>query len=445
MKKKSGPSGKNTILNDVLKLLYAAMLLEFPFEKIRQFWNAHETHVKGKKLKNIRLFDMLWSEGVEVSTEYFFAVLNDFETFLASEGINAEEFMQKLAFLCNGTIINPKTALGLFSPFVEALYTAVDIRAVLLSRIIPVTVKKQFRNFELKVLSNWRADSWNHMIVSLNWKDRPVPHYDALVYSMMVLKYAPRRFGLEPYEEVRMLSDARTPDEVVETAVVRGDDLFIEGRRYGTAVSFNKECKKTGIDTSRHRFTDQKVFLIEQEYFCPVRKRVVLHKNCMYGAPFYLGFFKFKSQEKRGKQLLSGFIDDVIENDFYVKAEQLHTKYLMQTSSIIFTYEKSNDRLFVDNRAVARSSPAKILQRLLFINTTTKRTEFEYREFLRDPSIVNDPANPNLAVRMQRLLDLIRKKVPEIEMTKTGRGTFIFRPKGEIVFREVEKFVQASE
>jgi len=165
----------------------------------------------------------------------------------------------------------------------------------------------------------------------------------------------------------------------------------------------------------------------------------------MYGAPFYLGFFKFKSQEKRGKQLLSGFIDDVIENDFYVKAEQLHTKYLMQTSSIIFTYEKSNDRLFVDNRAVARSSPAKILQRLLFINTTTKRTEFEYREFLRDPSIVNDPANPNLAVRMQRLLDLIRKKVPEIEMTKTGRGTFIFRPKGEIVFREVEKFVQASE
>jgi streptogramin lyase len=84
---------KSGIRYDILKLLYAGMLLGFTPDKVRQFWKEHPLpQIKPENESHV--FKELLQGRSWYSTEYAFSVFNDVEDFLIENGTSFPEFIE---------------------------------------------------------------------------------------------------------------------------------------------------------------------------------------------------------------------------------------------------------------------------------------------------------------------------------------------------------------
>ena len=189
-----------------------------------------------------------------------------------------------------------------------------------------------------------------------------------------------------------------------------------------------------------------RVVVMERDYTCPVRKRKVLHKGCAYDSPACLTVVGI-ADRNLSKDTVADSYEELTRHartDPERRTKQwrdladAYEGYLCrrghEATEVVFTSE--TERMTIDGKAIVRSTPARILRRILARHRDQGTTEFEHCEFIDDPEIVLDKTSHNIPKRMERLIAALERKKCGIRLRKAGRGRVRLETDEGVVFVE---------
>ena len=96
--------------------------------------------------------------------------------------------------------------------------------------------------------------------------------------------------------------------------------------------------------------------------------------------------------------------------------------YIRENLAAEVRFDENEANLYIDNRLVIKSVPAKILWKMVCIALTEGRMDFEYNEFINDPSIIFNKRAHNIPKRITRMIADIPRKTDCPSLKRTGRG-----------------------
>lgn len=440
---------KSGIRYDILKVLYAGMLLSFTPDKVRRFWKEHPLpHTRPENEADT--FKELLQGRSWYSTEYAFSVFNDVEDFLVQNGTNFPEFFENSFYRVNqGLLVSPRNWLSMSRPIFRLFFTAPDLRELIVHLInhylaifLPI--------FKSEVVLHTSENDWNTSILSINYNsilssgidlNKHMSKVDLGILFLSIIRKLPEPFGVPRYEHPFMVADRREISDIVQNVSIKDDLLYINDRPCAKKTSPETFCAIKNIDSSVFENCNTSFWVMCSDYFCPKRKRVVLHNGCAYGAPKLLFGFHYLQYNHNPSNLLDSIIDDIVNfNDHqWSEIKELHNKLIMLVSGInYFTYNRKNETMQLNGIELIKNVPAKILRKIILIYLETGRTEFYHKEFTRDDSIISNPYQPNFTVRLKRLKTTLETRNTSIEIQKLDKGKFIFNPLCKISYSEIE-------
>jgi hypothetical protein len=176
--------------------------------------------------------------------------------------------------------------------------------------------------------------------------------------------------------------------------------------------------------------------VIEKDWWCERRKRVVLRGDCAYGAPLYIFAFHWRLVRNRSQDFLKHIVEEALkaeadeEEDLALRLAQ---EFLGgQEAPVCCTYAIGEDCIYVDGRPVCRGVPARILRDCIDAYATTGRSHFTYREFKSDRRFISHPKNTGFEVRLNRLRVALEATPCGIRIESTGRGRFALRTRSQV-------------
>ncbi len=440
---------KSGIRYDILKVLYAGMLLSFPTDKIRRFWKEHPLpHIKPDNESNA--FKELLQGRSWYPVEYVFSVFNDIEDFLLQNGTTLPEFIENSFSRINkGMLVSPRNWLSMSKPVFKLFFTEPDLRALIV-HLIDHYLTCFMPVFNSKIVSHASENDWNTSILSLNYNsilnsgidlDKQMSNVDLGFLFSSILRKLPECFGVSRYEQLFMVADRREISDIVPNVSIENNLLYINGQLSAKKSTLGSFCTSRGIVSNALGNTDTPVWVICFDYFCPIRKRVVLHKECAYGAPKLLIGLHYQKHNNSSSNIMDSLIDDIADfNDRqWSEIKELHNKLIMMVSGTNnFTYNRKNETMMINGVELNKNVPAKILRKIIRVYLDTGRTEFYHKEFSKDGSIINNPYQPNFTVRLKRLTTVLENRNTSLEIQKLEKGKFIFRPLCKINYSEID-------
>jgi hypothetical protein len=442
---KTGGAKEIVVRNDFLKLLYATMLHELPADDVKKFWTDLPLTVNGRTLQLEDQLRHIWNDRETTSFAYVASALNSLEPFLVSKQKSAPEFVDTfLTGLNKGTIINVSSVLKYFSPFLKFLFNTDDLRQFALKNIMPFVLEKVMPSIHCSVVKNEKRGDLYSMVIALamdktfRLKTQP---YDAGLFIARPIQVSPMRLGLPPFEEVRIISDTRPLDSVFGGSewAMKGDRLTVRGHDYGFKTTFRDFCLRHDLAFNGLKVPDARVVEMTSDHICPVRKRPVLYKGCVYGAPLYLIRLRFQPKMKSSDNFLMPIIHESLsgKDGAWARAEGLHSRLMADLGrKVVLTFRKSDQTMFANGRRLARSAPALILRSIVKRYCETGIADFSNSDFTGEAGKGETLLADNFSLRLQRLSQILEVKLPEIGIVKTARGRFELVSKSRLKFRE---------
>lgn len=338
-----------------------------------------------------------------------------------------------LRWLDGGSFLPPRALLGQMEAYLTRLYCDGDPRialaeayASLWNRLHPFA---PLRRLGMPV-GGAPAAAGNQGPASEGWTsiwyELRVPEGCTLDFSWLLLpllRAFPRAFSLPEFEVVQAVADPRRVQSVLE------DDnglrfseggLDMGGMRLGESVLSGSHFRDAGIPLPEGWDPDLDACLVRADYYCPRRRRVILHAGCAYGASGFLFRIGFRNALPQTWNPLSQLIRAVTESQGGV--EEPAAAYLSPldgASALLrepapayrgpfrFVYHQADDSISCDGRHLTKNVPARILRRLVRDYVQSGRREFEFRTFKRDSDIVTNRKRPNFEVRLRRVQEVI--------------------------------------
>jgi len=429
-----------SVRNDILKLLYAGMLLEMPQSLVREFWQRHPLPQSSEVKDEHLLYSMLWQDKRKVPLEYLVSVLNDVEPFFVLNKFNIIDFIRKTFHRINkGMLMSAKSILWLGKPFLSYFYLEKDLRPLILS-IVDYFTEQLASGIVQKLIRHTSDGTWSTATI-LVMHSQPLEHfklqkkifvkeflhYDCELWTGMLLQATPRCLNMPCFEELHMVCDCRDIREIIPAAMVSidQDTVYINNEVSGTITSFESFCEHREFSLEKYRIPSPPVIHITRDYFCPDRQRTVLHAGCAYGAPVYMYSFRYRKGLEKPEDFMATIIDDATtdSNEAWAHVHELHEALLESVSfKAAITYYAAEESISVNGKHLTKSTPAKILRKMISAYHTNGQTEFEHKEFIRDNTIIYDPVNPNLNIRIQRLSKLLQEQCSGISISRSEKG-----------------------
>jgi hypothetical protein len=219
---------------------------------------------------------------------------------------------------------------------------------------------------------------------------------------------APRIFGLPPFASLVLVSDARAAESVPWNAACRqrGDSFVVDGVTHGKVAAFERFLESAGYDPVEVGAADMPVIVIDRDYRCPRRARVVLQAGCAYGAPGYIARLAWRLARLEARnflQLAHADLDGPADGA-QAEIEDLRRRYLEAvTERIRVVYFPADRSVEIHGRHVCRGVPALLLRECVRVAQNEGRTSFSYRELKRLPALVSHPKNTGFETRLGRL------------------------------------------
>jgi|WetSurMetagenome_2_1015567.scaffolds.fasta_scaffold00027_65 hypothetical protein len=433
------------VRNDILKLLYATMLLELPRDRVREFWHGHPLKAGDAPVEDADVLRHIWEEDGHVDLAYGLSVLNSLEPFLVSQGIPALEFVDRfIAGLNKGAMVGVGSILCALAPLLRTMFSSRDVLHFANKDVLPGIVRKVVPSLDCRMVKHETRAGRASSVLLLQF-DRPLVQglrfCDPYLFFARPLQLAPTRFGLPPFDEVRLMSDTRNVDDIIEKRLFSFDknEVRIHGRPTGSFVRFREYCRKNGLSPDVLDAPDRPVVEIAKGYRCPVRKREVLMEGCVYGAPFYLVGLRYRLAAQPPDHFLAPMINETIsgKSEAWRKAAEKHADLLGELErKIVFSFTRSDETISANGRRLAKSGPALILRNILRRHVSSGKTEFSNREFTGDGATGNVPSD-NFSLRLLRLSAILSEKLPEVSIVKLGRGQFRFQAPCRVVLKEL--------
>lgn len=423
-----------TTIGERLKYIYSGTLKDLSLEQAYQFWMEIYTGYFKEKFSIQQFFDSLWNATIEPPFYNVFSILNQLDFYLIKHNIDPVKFVQNtLLSLSKGLIVSSERVLLLSNSYLADFFDSKDLHGTILKVFSNLALHSELQRETCHRLLNHRTEGNQGIAMMMycfsdqkNGKDR-FPAYDFELWTGSQIQSVVRFFSLPPFDELTMLADYRTISDVIIDGEVQFSDgkAFVNGQYFGREISFYEKFVHQCAEFADAGISDCTVLLAEQDYFCPVRNRIVVHKNCVYGAPFYLYQLRYNHQFERPANFLTLVISALQEqrSELWLHLKQKHEQIVSKALlKLKVEYNHADESISINGVHFISGVPAKILKKILNINSRTKRVEFQYREFTKDSSIVNDPLNPNFVVRLTRLTKALENAYPELQILKIAPG-----------------------
>lgn len=424
---------------DLLRILYAGMLLNFSTDEIRRFWRKNP--LPGMcSFDEYATFDELWQGHKWYPQQFVFSVLDSLEPELLPDGGIFDFISNSFHRINKGLLIPPRDWLAWSKPVFGVFFKELDIRELVL-KVLQNYTSMIKPGLQYNVVNHVSKDNKNRttMIVAPSSPCFPLPKYDCELWGATLIRGVPGALNLEPFESQFMLADHREISSILKTGcTVNGDFFYYNDEPIAKKTSFNKFCQQNELDLSSYAINDCTVWVVSEDIVCPRRKRVILHKNCAYGAPVYLFGYEYTHHTRAPSDFMSSLIDDIAysNDDIWVEIKKLHHKLMEPLiAKAVFVYDRKHETIQLNGDYILRSVPAKILRKMLSIYKESGRTEFQHAEFVKDETIIDNPFSPNFVVRLQRLTQTLQNS-KEISILKIDKGRFAIQPKCKIEFYE---------
>jgi len=448
----SGSDVSVLVKNDFLKFLYAAMLHEFPVSTVREFWDRH-----GSQNELSDLYSRLWQENAYSSVSFFLNVLESVEPFFIEKGINPHDFINTALLKINkGLLMSAKSMLLWSSPFLEYYYTTKDLRNTILDMVGNYT-SMLFTGLYQGLIQHTKVENRNRaiLIMMITGKSQPVPcndrkyleplpPFDSELWTASFVRTMPVCMQLQPFEDPFFLADSRKVQYILPGIRKDGICYYDGNRLIGMETSFHDFCLKNMLISEITDFNvpDTSVVEITDNYYCSTRKRVILHKGCVYGAPVCLYGFNYYATVNKPDNFLSAIIKAAVEenNPVWNNILKKHYKLLREMETVIHCiYHVQDENVTINGKHFVSSVPARILSYILKNYAESNQTEYEYREIIKNVDLLGDPEKPNLNVRIKRLSDMLESSVPFIKIIKVDRGKFLLDVKSRLKYTEIKR------
>jgi hypothetical protein len=441
-----GNTNDTLIRHDYKRACYRALLSELPIEEVKAFFSRVPLIIDGVAIEGKDLFTLLWTEKAKVPLCYDFALDNELEPFFIERGADVGAVMRRVLWLNNqSTYIPGKVLLTWFYPRLESLFDSLDTRDMIFP-LISLFCENYLPGHICRRVKKWEDGEWiksvQVYITDTTFAERMDWDYEFIGGPQIM--NGPVMFGMPPFERFTMLADTRPPERIIWEAAdgptVDAGKVYIGGRVVGEVAGFHAFLDKHGIDLSRFSPPDLPVALMSKDYFCPVRKRVVLHEGCAYGAPVYLNLVEHRrlaGQARNG--VLSNLIADIAREDV-LNEDALAAKHQQLLDSLsgvsVFEWHPADESVTLNGVHFTKGIPARIMKSLLEAYVREGKREFEYREFKRKMEISLGQKNSNFEVRFYRIMEKLKAESQGVRIEKTGRGRFRLSVHGTFKYLE---------
>jgi hypothetical protein len=422
---------KSSVRYDLLHVLYAGMLLNFSSAEIRSFWNKNL--LPGySSTDEFLMFTELWQGRKWYPQIYVFSVLNNFEPFLLASGQNIFDFINNPFQKINkGLLISPRDWLAWSKSVLPLFFSKEDIRFLAL-KLLDHYNSKIARGLRYSIVHHTIENNCFKTTMMLSMADlleqnSPLPKFDCELWSAFFLSKLPTAVNLPAYDNYFMLSDYRDVLEIVPEIEVSGDHLCLNSTRIAQRIPFRTFCLQNKIEINTTRFTDHQVWIMDTDYSCPIRKRIVLHKGCAYNAPVYLFGYIYAPVSHSPLNFLDTLIDDITQykDNLWTEIKGIHKRFMENLNpKVTIVYDRKHETIHFNGDYLIKNVPAKIFRKMLCIYIETGRSQFQHSEFVKDESIIENPHNPNFVVRLQRLSKALKLLDKGISIDKTDKGIF---------------------
>ena len=423
--------------NDFTKALHGALLQQVGVDATRIFWSDHPLVRDTGAVTPAELAHHVWQEEAFTSVAWTMGVANDLEPFLIERGVCFETFLETTRRFANhGSFVQSRHVLSWLSPILVALFRFGDPYRLLLHAAKLATAK--LSPGVVCALVPWRrrgaVEAPTARFGSL-WLTYPglaegrIPPWDFTTLTGRQIQVSPRMFGLPPFDPMVVLSDARRPESIpwkVPCATTDGR-FFVDAVPHGRVMPFSHFLREVGYELERYDRIDPDVVVIDRDYVCPSRGRVVLSAGCAYGAPGYLTRLGWSAKRPRVHNPLAHLLEQGGREyaEIHERLEALQLAYLDAVTTVIpVVFSAADESLHVAGRYVCRGISARILRECLRISRDEARQEFTFRELKRKRELVSHPKNTGLEIRLRRLRAALSAADCGLALAPTGRGRF---------------------
>jgi hypothetical protein len=439
-----GNTNQTPMRHDFKRAFYRAMLSEFEIEEVKEFFAQVPLTIDDKEFNLDEVFALLWQEKAKVPFAWDCATDNALEPFLIAKGRRMDAFMNRILWLNNKSSVMPgKVLLSWFYPKLETLFNAPDARDLMVP-LLTLHNENWMPNVTSQRVKRWEEGEWIKsamvFIHDSTYSERLDWDFDIIAGPQLLA--SPGTLGLPHFEKHIMLGDTRHVERILwrkeDQSEYVEDNFLIGGEVYGRRMPFKMFYEKSDLDLEKFKPPNLEVTVMEKDYFCPVRSRVVLYKDCAYGAPFYLHCLAYRKKNSFQKDLLKTIVSDLVRED-ELDFDDLEVKHkalmALVTAKSEFQYFESDESMNFNGSNFIKGISAKILKYLLEAYLNEGRIEFEYRELKRQFDITLGQKNANFEVRFYRLVDKLESDCAGFKIEKTGRGKFRLQVKGQIQFQ----------
>ncbi len=430
-------------IHDFHRASYVTMLQLFPREWILEFWEAHPIVYPDKILIGAELLHFLWHCEGKIPLRWNYYVVNDLEPFLISKGVSPNKFIEKLLYRNNAATYFPgKEILAWFYPLMQKAFNATDTHDMVFDLISVCTEKYLPGHIHRRVKKVEGKKSVQSYLVYI--PDKTFTHafnfnFDFVV-GPQILK-APKILGLAPFAQLQYLSDIRSINNILpdHSVRVKGQQLWINGECYGHKIAFTDFLKSHELSLAKYKIPAAQVILMEKDFFCPLRQRILLHAQCVYSAPIYMTCVKHQKVQLKNGLFLKHLVEDAAQHEkiFAGALMRKHQNLISQLeANIVFIYRPQEVQLILNGKIFLKTVSAKILRNILIELIHKGKKEFEYRSFKKDQNLLAGQKKPNFEIRLYRLKAKLETQKIGLHIVINGQGSFSVHADAKIDFHE---------
>lgn len=441
LERKSRTAPSATVSAFFLKQVYASMLHNMELSKAREFWNSQWSCAKDTFPSKSDFYFKLW----QVQTRFDFQTVVKFsknlESFVSRQGTDIAGLIHDAFHYGRSLTESARFLLHQCAPILQNLFTAEDTRKQILYSVGHLTLKFTSGIHNI-LLDHTTGDDMHETRFLLSYPEEAnCPDFNSELWIVLLVKYLPTLFSLDPYEDHFMVSDCRKIKEIVPQAQIVNDTLIINGEVFGRVNYFYDFCKKKSVlfKVLEHKIPDSPVIELRKDYTCPQTGRIILHKGCAYEAPTPIYGFRYKPQKGKQSHNLGAFIETATADGTALDTEVSHRHTLMIKTlkeKVDVKFFKTDESISVNGKHLVKCVPAKILRHIIASYLQSGQTDFEYKEIIKTRDIIMDYTNPNIAIRLKRLSLMLKNNFPQLSIIMNGRGRFKITVNCELEYSE---------
>jgi hypothetical protein len=421
----------------VLRNIYRMMLLEFEIEAVRRFWSENPLRLNDRQLSEQELFTLLWNGTQFLPFHYVTDIFIKVERFILAHGSTVEEFAEKI--YSNSPLkgfYDLKELISCCRQDIADIFRGNEPCSVL-AGMLEHSFSEETPDGHIVLLRQQTKTNFFKLLFLMSFgpaSKATMIYFDVLLWTVPAFKYWSSYFG-PSIDSAALYADCRPIECITDgyplDIVIRDGFVYCNNRIVGEKIDFFSFFRTlAGESDMIVPVPVGPCFIITENIYCPTRKRNILHKGCVYGAPFYL--YEYSTTSRFMDAFDADFLVKLLEKEEEYKRQNLNK--LMQkhaaliavdtSCQMVFRFNAVHRKLFYNNNELIRGISALLVKEMLSAFIYEKKNEFHYKEFIGHRQLTSNPKKPNLSLRLKRISQTLQKECPDLCMERLGKGRF---------------------